>query len=305
MYETFYGFNEKPFSLLPDPSFLYLSQKHKVAHSLLEYGLADQSGFTVISGAIGTGKTTLIRSILQRQDPQVNIGLVSNTYKSFGNLLQWILVAFGLDYTDMDQVMQHRLFREFLFHEHSEGRRAVLIIDEAQNLDIDALEELRMLSNINADKNILLQMVLVGQPELLIKLKRPELVQFTQRVAFSYELEPLSLSDTMAYVRHRIVVAGGNEKLFSTLALGAVHYFSGGVPRLINTLCDNALLYGYVDELEVIDLEVIKSVVEDKATSNLFAFRKIDDNISLLELADLISASMKDEGFDEVNDLND
>ena len=304
MYETFYGFNEKPFSLQPDPGFLYLSHKHKVAHSLIEYGLADQSGFTVISGAIGTGKTTLIRSILQRQDPHINIGLVSNTYKSFGNLLQWILVAFGLDYTDMDQVMQHRLFREFLIHEYSEGRRAVLIIDEAQNLDIDALEELRMLSNINADKNILLQMVLVGQPELLVKLKRPELMQFTQRVAFSYELEPLHLSDTMAYVKHRVVVAGGPEEVFSTLALGAVHYFTGGVPRLINTLCDNALLYGYVDELECINLDVIKNVVEDKATSNLFAFKKLKEGTSLLELADLVSDLMSDAGFDSAEDID-
>lgn len=302
MYEKYYGFKEKPFSLLPDPSFLYLSHKHKIAHSLIEYGLADQSGFTVISGDIGTGKTTLIRSILQGHDPRVSVGLVSNTNKSFGNLLQWILVAFDLDYTGMDEVTQHKLFREFLYREYSEGRRVVLIIDEAQNLDIDALEELRMLSNINADKHILLQMVLVGQPELLMKLKRPELVQFTQRVAYSYELEPLSLKDTVAYIRHRLTVAGGRDDIFSILALGAVHYFARGVPRLINTLCDNALLYGYVDEKSVIDLEVIKNVVEDKATSNLFTFRKVEEGTSLIDLADFLSDLMRGEGFADFTD---
>ena len=166
MYESFYGFREKPFSLLPDPGFLYFTRKHRLALAMLEYGLANQAGFTVISGDIGTGKTTLIRHLLNSLDQELTIGLITNTHQSIGELMQWVLLAFDLDYRDKSPVEMYRMLVDFVIEQYAQGRRTVLIVDEAQNLAVETLEELRMLSNINADKDQVLQIVLVGQPEL-------------------------------------------------------------------------------------------------------------------------------------------
>ncbi|MEM7172636.1 MAG: AAA family ATPase, partial [Pseudomonadota bacterium] len=183
MYESFYGLREKPFSLLPDPEFLYLSEKHRSALNVLQYGLTGQAGFTVVSGEVGSGKTTLVRRFLREVDSDTTIGMIHNTHRKLGDILQWILLAFDLDYRGKEKVQLYQIFTDFLIEQYALGRRSVLIIDEAQNLDADTLEELRMLSNVNASKDLVLQIILVGQPELVDTLSRPDLRQFAQRIA--------------------------------------------------------------------------------------------------------------------------
>jgi general secretion pathway protein A len=269
MYETFYSFREKPFSLLPDPAFLFLARQHSTALAVLEYGLVNQAGFTVVTGEIGCGKTTLIRHVLNTLGQDITVGLLSNTQR--GELLQWVLLAFGLDYRGKEKVALYETFLEFIIDEYAKNRRTVLIIDEAQNLGVDALEELRMLSNVNADKDQVLQLILVGQPELRAILSRPALIQFAQRVAVDYFLGPLENEQIGSYIRHRLEIAGGDPALFKPEACQLVYHQSEGIPRLINLLCDTALVYGYAAGKQKIDVELVREVVQDKAGSLLFA----------------------------------
>ena len=270
MYESFYKLKEKPFTLLPDPGFLFLSKKHQMALSLLEYGLNDHAGFTVISGEIGAGKTTLIRHMLNNMEHEYTVGLISNTHRSFGELLQWILLAFNLDHKNMSKVEMYQRFTNFIIDEYAQNRRTVLIVDEAQNMDAETLEELRMLSNINADKDQALQVILVGQRELRETLKRPDLIQFAQRITVDYHLEPLSLEETTGYIRHRMQTAGGDPNTFSPAACAAVHRYSNGVPRLINLLCDTALVYGYAEQSEYISAALVTDVAREKQQGGIF-----------------------------------
>lgn len=273
MYEPLFGFHEKPFSLIPDPEFLYLSEGHKIALSLLEYGVAEQTGFVVISGEVGSGKTTLIRHLLRSVSDDVVVGLITNTHPTFGELLQWIGLAFDLDYKGSDKVGLYQRFLDFLIEQYASGRRVVLIIDEGQNLSLEALEELRMLSNINADKDYLLQIILLGQPELLHKLKRPELRQFVQRIGVDYHLGPLDLKDATKYIKHRLTVAGGTPELFDDHACAAVYYYTEGIPRLINVLCDLALVYAYAEDRRRVDIDTVIEVAAARRKSGLAAFR--------------------------------
>ncbi len=270
MYESFYGFREKPFSLLPDSGFLYLSSKHRMALTLLEYGLVNQTGFTVISGDIGTGKTTLIRQLLNQIDPNIKVGLISNTHQSFGDLMQWIALAFDLPHQGKNKVVLYQDFMDFIIREYGRGRRTVLIVDEAQNMSAETLEELRMLSNVNADKDQVLQVILVGQRELRDTLRRPDLVQFAQRIGADYHLEPLTEQETRDYVRHRCVTAGGEADLFTDQACQRIYQYTGGVPRLINLLCDTALVYGYAEQRENVDADLVSDVARDKQSGGLF-----------------------------------
>jgi general secretion pathway protein A len=270
MYESFYKLSEKPFTLLPDPGFLFLSSKHRMALTLLEYGLMNQAGFTVISGDIGTGKTTLIRHLLDEMDREHTVGLISNTHRSFGELLQWILLAFNLEHANLDKVGMYRRFVDFIIDEYAHNRRVVLIVDEAQNMAAETLEELRMLSNVNADKDQALQVILVGQRELRDTLRRPDLVQFAQRISVDYHLEPLSEEETVGYIHHRLEIAGGNPQLFEEDACRAVYRYSNGVPRLINLLCDTALVYGYAEQHELIDITLVTDVAREKQQGGIF-----------------------------------
>ncbi len=270
MYENFYGLREKPFSLLPDPSFLYPSPKHRMALVLLEYSLMNQAGFSVITGEIGTGKTTLIRQLLNQMDRDVTVGLISNTHRSFGELLQWVLMAFNLEYAGKDKVGLYQTFIDFLIKEYARNRRTVLIIDEAQNMAPETLEELRMLSNVNADKDQVLQVFLVGQAGLRDLLRRPDLEQFAQRISVDYHLEPLNAQETRDYIRHRLTVAGGDPELFGEAASDAVFRNSGGVPRLINLLCDTTLVFGYAEQSKRITAELVEEVARQKRKGGLF-----------------------------------
>ncbi len=274
MYESFYGFREKPFSLLPDPAFLYLSEKHRMALTMLQYGILNQAGFTVITGEIGSGKTMLIRQVLNEFADDVALGLVTNTHRNFGELMQWALLAFGLEYRDKKKVELYQTLADFIAKQYSRDRRTVLIIDEAQNLSPEALEELRMMSNINADKDQVLQLILVGQPGLREMLRRPALAQFAQRVAVDFTLRPLNLEETWNYIRHRLRCVEGDPALFDTKACAAVYYYSNGIPRLINVLCDTALVYGFAEQKRRIDAAIVCEVVREKARGGIFPIRE-------------------------------
>ena len=215
MYEQYFGLNEAPFALLPDPSFLYLSKDHGMALTLLRYSILNKQGFTVITGEVGSGKTTLINRIMDELDDDITVGLINFTHNSFGELAEWVLMAYGLEYKDRTKVEIYDEFVKFLIDEYGQGRRVVLIIDEAQNMGARTLEEVRMLSNVNAQKDYLLHLILVGQPELKATLERPELRQLAQRVSVFYHLGPLSLPEAQSYVKHRIASAGGSDELFT------------------------------------------------------------------------------------------
>ncbi len=265
MYESFYGFTERPFSILPDPKFLLLTKKHRMALTMLEYGMESQAGFTVVTGEIGAGKTTLIRKLLQRDDPNLTVGLVNNTQCSdAADLLRWIAFSFGIDFEGKSHVELYNVFIQFLIEEYAAGRRGLVIIDEAQQLGKQLLEQVRMLSNINADDHLLLQFILVGQPNLRDLLRDPELEQFAQRILVDYHLDRLDEKETIEYIAHRLTVAGGAADLISRDAARMVWRYSRGIPRLVNVICDTSLVYGFSEQVEKLDVKLVGEVIKDK-----------------------------------------
>jgi len=269
MYEEFYHLTEKPFTLSPDPSFLFLGKSHRRAMNILEYGVESDAGITVISGEVGTGKTTLVRNLLAELGDDVTVGLITNTQRNFGDLLKWVLLSFDIETDESDHVKLYQMLVEFITREYRQGRQVLLIIDESQNLGPEALEDIRMLTNINVDKDLVLQLILVGQPELIEMLRKKELRQFAQRVSADYLLQPLTFRETERYIRHRIKVAGGDENLFAQTAYATVYYHSGGIPRVINTICDMALVYGFADEAPRIRKEIILDAIRDRKVGGL------------------------------------
>jgi type II secretory pathway predicted ATPase ExeA len=269
MYEAFYGFKEKPFSMLPDPGFLFLSKKHQAALTLLEYGLLNHVGFCVISGEPGAGKTTILRALLERTGDDVTVGLITNTHQSFGGLLDWVLSSFDLHQPNLSHVEMHQIFMEFLIEEYAHNRTVLLIVDEAQNMNADALEELRMLSNVNSEKDQLMQVVLAGQPALKEILRKPELMQFAQRIAVDYHLNPLSLEETCGYIQHRLVTAGAQRDVFTPAACERIYTYSGGTPRLINLLCETVLVYGFADQQDMIGVELVDEMVQERMKNSV------------------------------------
>jgi general secretion pathway protein A len=265
VYESFYGLKEKPFSIQPDPDFLYMGKRHSLAYTMLQYALQNRAGFTVICGDIGCGKTTLIRRLLNELGEGVSVGLVTNTHPDLADLTEWIMLAFGQPYDGLSPVARYDAFQRFLISEYGKGRRVVLIVDEAQNLSAPAMESLRMLSNINADKDQLLQVILVGQPQLRDLLKRPELQQFAQRVAADFFIPPLNTVEVGDYIDHRLKVAGRERQLFTPLATSKIARAARGIPRSINILCDMALVYGYAAEARLIDVHIIDDVIRDRS----------------------------------------
>lgn len=259
-----FGLAERPFTLLPDPDFLYWSAAHKRAFNVLEYGIMTFAPLIVITGEVGAGKTTLLQKLLQTLDPATTVGLISNAQGGRGELLQWILNALAIEVRpDMDYVAKFQTLQDFLIEEFSRNRRVMIIIDEAQNLSVEGLEELRMLTNINSNKDELLQLVLVGQPELRSIITRPELRQFAQRVTASYHLPALDLDSTTQYMRHRLRHAGGTGKEFDDDAIQAIHAQTGGVPRLINKLSDFAMVYAATSDIATIGRAVVDEVIAD------------------------------------------
>jgi general secretion pathway protein A len=270
MYESYYGFAEKPFSLTPDPKYLYRSESHANAFELLQYAIDRREGFVVITGDIGTGKTTLCRALLDQTDPRTFTALLLNPFLSEEDLLKAILQDLGVLSRGEERIGRQPTKQElvntlydFLLSLVPLGARAVLIIDEAQNLPLPILEQIRILSNLETDKEKLLQIILVGQLNLLPLLRSEELRQLDQRVSIRYQLKPLSEEETGAYISHRLAIAkGAKAVVFTPAALALVFRYSGGIPRLINMLCDRALLAGATAQHTRIDEDMIVTAAE-------------------------------------------
>jgi type II secretory pathway predicted ATPase ExeA len=278
MYESHFRLREKPFSLTPDPAYLYLSRQHKFGAAALEYGLITHAGFSLLTGEVGSGKTLLIRKLLANLGPEFRVGLISNTSRDFGGLLQWVCLSFDLDYHQKTVAELYELFVTFLASTYGSGSRVLLIVDEAQNLSASQLEELRVLSNVNADKNMVLQTVLVGQPELRETLRQPRLRQLAQRISSNYHLPALSQPDARLYVQHRLQVAGGAPDLIRGDAVDLAWQYGGGIPRLINQLCDLGLVFAYGDNLNFVDLATMQAVVDDRIAGGLWQTTSAERN---------------------------
>lgn len=287
MYERHFGFKSKPFALTPDPAFLYLSRKHAMAMTMLEYGLESGAAFSLLTGDIGSGKTTLVRRLLRGLGDQVVVGLISNTHEHFRSIHGWALAALGIKAADDSDIGKYEALIDSFVRRYSKGQRTLLILDEAQNLSIPVLEELRLLSNVNSETDLLLQVLLVGQPELRVKLSSPELLQFAQRVSVDFHLRPLDRREAHAYVRHRLSVAGGDPGLFLPEAIDLVYARTQGIPRLLNQLCDFALVYAFAERRTRVDAELISEVVRDRSNARLMpAMAKLESNVAPLGLTD-------------------
>ncbi len=264
MYTSFYGFHEKPFSLSPDPRYLFLAASHSEALAHLLYGIEHGEGFIAITGEVGTGKTTLSRALLQQLPTANEVAFILNPDLSAFDLLCAINEEFGLQTSGLSKREVHDQLNRFLLECNQAQRRVLLIIDEAQNLPTATLEQIRLLSNLETDTAKLLQIILLGQPELEVKLHQPELRQLRQRITVWWKLAPLSAQETREYVQHRLRIAsGGERKIFLEEALSAVHRFTDGIPRLINVFCDRALLAAYAENVLEVDADIVQRVVHE------------------------------------------
>jgi general secretion pathway protein A len=272
MYTSHFKLRENPFSLTPDPKYLFLSRQHREALHHLIYGVKEKKGFIVVTGGIGTGKTTLSRALLAGMDPSVEAALIFNSYLSDMELLEVINQEFKISLVGVDRTKRRYIesLNAFLMSNHKEGKNAVVLIDEAQNLSRNVLEQIRMLSNLETETEKLLQIILVGQPELRDLLAQPSLRQLTERIPVRYHLDALSRGDVPDYIEHRLAVAGDMGHLkFADDAFGKIYDFSRGNPRRINILCDRAMLIAYAENLLEIDRKVIKLAVKDLKSSDV------------------------------------
>jgi general secretion pathway protein A len=266
MYLAFFGLNEKPFAITPDPRYLFLSERHAEALAHLVYGINDAGGFIQLTGEVGTGKTTIVRSLLAQIPKHAEVALILNPRMSAPEFLLTICEELGIGVSDAASGSVKDLvdvLSRYLLRAHGEGKRIVLVVDEAQNLAPEVLEQVRLLTNLETETQKLLQIILIGQPELRELLGRVELRQLAQRVTGRYHLDPLSASETEAYVRHRLRVAGATSEVFSGGALSEVHRLSGGIPRLVNVICDRALLGAYTQDLHQISSTVVRAAASE------------------------------------------
>ncbi len=261
MYEDFFGLTERPFTLFPDPDYLYLAPQHKLAQSYLEYGVKQRAGFVVLTGEVGTGKTTLIKSLLRAKAGKEHLGVIYQTSLRAEDLLELLLKEFGVRGHFPTRAARLAAFKQFLLSAYGRGEHVVLVIDEAQNLGPEALEELRLLSNIQAEKEPLLQVILVGQSVLRQRLRHPTMRQLAQRVAVHYHLNPLTLEETKEYVRFRLARAGGSG-IFTESALEKLYDYAKGVPRRLNVWCDLALVAGFAEGRQELDGDFLDVVFQ-------------------------------------------
>jgi general secretion pathway protein A len=265
MYETYYGLKENPFNVTPDPKFIFLGENHQEALAHLLYGVRERKGFVVVTGEVGSGKTTLIHYLLNKFNGNDNTkaAYLFNTKLSANDFIQFILKDLGVEVnggTKSDHL--YTLYR-YLLKAYQNNEKVILIVDEAQGLNVELLEEIRLLSNLETSKSKLLQIILVGQPELKKTLSQYELRQLRQRINMQYHLNPLSKKETQEYIEKRLKTAGAKKQLFTEKALKEIYQISGGIPRLINILCDNALLNGYALDQKVVDEKSVREAVKD------------------------------------------
>lgn len=264
MYEKFYGFTDKPFNLTPDPKFFYASPKHEEALNCLLLAISERNGFIVITGEIGSGKTTVCRTLLNRLDPTTRVALILNTHLGKKELITTILEDLEIEYKSRSKTHLLSALNSFLLKQLENDVNVVLLIDEAQNLTPSVIEEVRMLSNLETEREKLIQIVLMGQPELRQKLAHPRLEQFRQRVVMHYHLQPLSDEETAQYIEHRLSKAGkANSGIFTPEAVSEIYRYSGGVPRLINLACHNSLISGLVYEVKTITKDIACEAINE------------------------------------------
>ena len=279
MYESFYGLKEKAFNLNPDPEYFYLSREHEDAYRHLEYAISESKGFAVITGEVGSGKTTLINYLLYKLELDINIGLITNTNIPASQFLKAICREFEIDVDVREKVDIMEIFQDFLLERYSQNERVLLIIDEAQNISLEAMEEIRMLSNLEAEKSHLIQIILLGQPELKYKLQRNDLKQFAQRVSTHYHINGLNKDEVNNYIQYRLKVGEAeNLDIFNEDAIELIYQHSLGIPRIINVICDTALVYGYADGIKIVDKSLIETVIKEREESGIFS--KLDLNFS-------------------------
>jgi general secretion pathway protein A len=270
VYNDFYGFREAPFNLTPDPRFLFFSDKHREAFNHVLFGIRERKGFIQITGEVGAGKTTVCRAILAELGPAYRTALILNPMVTATQMMRTVLAELGLEPRRLDRTAYLETLNRFLLEQTAAGNDVVLLIDEAQDLDPELLEQVRLLSNLETDQRKLLQIVLIGQPELREKLNERGLRQLRQRITVRYHLEPLDRFETARYIAHRLRVAGADGRpTFSPGAIRRIQRYSGGVPRLINAVCDKALLYGYVNGTYELKTRAVRQAIrelEGKAT---------------------------------------
>jgi len=270
MYNRHFGFNEAPFNMTPNPRFFFQSAKHTEALSTMIYAIEQRKGFVVITGEIGSGKTTVCRALLNQLDAQTETALITNTHLTAKDLICTVLEEYGVEYKPGSKARLLSQLNQYLIDQLSQDRNVVLIIDEAQNLSASVLEEVRMLSNLETDNEKLIQIIFLGQPELKDKLSLPRLEQLRQRIAVYFHLSPLSREDAIRYIRHRMRIASNSDRTFFTPeALEEIYRFTKGVPRMINHICDSALLSGFIYGVDTVDEKIVREVIDESPTAQL------------------------------------
>jgi len=280
MYESFYGLREKPFELHPDPDFLYMSSGHDNVYTHLKYAIDEHKGFVVVTGEVGSGKTTLVNYLLSKLPQTIHVGVINNTAIAPDQFLKMVCHEFEVPVTGLDKADTLNVFNDFLLDQFARKHRVTLIVDEAQGLPDHTIEEIRMLSNLEGEKHHLIQIILSGQPELKQVLRQPKMRQFAQRVSVHCNLTGLSMEEVEEYIRHRLLIAGAKDlDIFSKDAMRNVWLYSSGIPRLINQLCDMALVYGFGEEAQSIGAEIIEEVALSRQDNGKFDDSFDDDAI--------------------------
>jgi len=291
MYEVFFNLREKPFELVPNPAFLYMSKTHKRALHYLNYGIKERAGFILLTGEVGSGKTTLISDLIKRMDQTVTLAKIFNTKVNSEQLIAAVNDDFGLEVKGKDKVLLLKELNDFVVGQHARGNNPVLIIDEAQNLKPDLLEEIRMLSNLETDRAKLLQIILVGQPELRAILSAAELRQLRQRISVSCSIHPLTREETAEYIFHRLEVAGNRQALtFGDGCMDIIYQYCKGIPRLVNIICDYILLTAYVEETKKVDTSLICDIVADLDFNSLYWGATVKDRKPAVNYTALLDA---------------
>lgn len=292
MYESYFNLTKKPFDLLPNPEFIYLSKSHKRVLSYLDYGIKERSGFILLTGDVGSGKTTIIRDLINKKHDRVVLAKIFNTRVNSDQLISMINDDFGLPVQGKDKIELLRDLNAFLISQYAKGNQPTLIIDEAQNLNSKLLEEVRMLSNLETDNAKLLQIILVGQPELRETLKRPGMRQLRQRLSINCHLQPLSSTEIEEYILHRLEIAGDRSAVvFDTQALHLIYKYSRGIPRLINIICDFLMLSACSEETKRLDGDMVHDIIVDLDFENQYWESKVEDVKSAADPADYVSTT--------------